>query len=198
MAGDGRTVAVEPAGGTVLDALIDGLARVNAPILAACRLSTVLLLAGIAAIVAVGVFWRYVLNDALSWYEEVAKFLMLWLAFVASPLALPTGGHVAVELLPSALPRRARHALAAVVMLTVAVLMGWLTWFGTTFAWNGRLQVSPTVGEISMAWIFASIPVGSAMMLLVALELALRHLGFVVDPARRTGAVDVGLRTSWS
>jgi TRAP-type C4-dicarboxylate transport system permease small subunit len=183
----------------VLAALIGALAALNAPLAAVCRLATVGLLAAIALVVAIGVFWRYVLGDALSWYEEIAKILMLWLTFVAAPLALPAGGHVAVEILPGALPRRARHALVAATLAVVAVLAGWLVWYGAAFAWNGRLQVSPTVGEISMTWIFASMPVGALLILLTAVELTLRHLAHALDPIRHPApAAHDAAAASWS
>ena len=155
----------------------------NGPLLAACRLATVALLAAIAGVVAAGVIWRYGLNDALSWYEEIAKYAMLWLTFAGAPVALVHGAHVAVEILPSRLPRRLRHVLLATVMVVTAIFAGFLVYYGARFAWNGRMQVSPTVGEIPMVWIFAAMPLGGALLLLNALELGLRHLAHALDPA---------------
>jgi hypothetical protein len=57
---------------SALERAAAGLGRLNRALLLACRLATILLCAAVTAVVAVGVFWRYVLNDALSWSEEVA------------------------------------------------------------------------------------------------------------------------------
>jgi TRAP-type C4-dicarboxylate transport system permease small subunit len=160
---------------STVERLVAALARVNAPLLAACRLATALLLAVIAVVIAVSVIWRYGLNSALSWSEEVAKYAMVWLAFAGAPLALPLGGHVGVDVLPNALPARARHALVGTVMLLVAGLMAAFVHFGTRFAWNGRVQVMAMIGDASMAWVFVAIPLGSAVLGLVAVELAGRH-----------------------
>ena len=166
-----------------LTRVIVGLAAVNRPLLHGCRLATVGLLAAISLVVAAGVFWRYALNDALSWYEEVSKYAMLWLTFTGAPLALVHGAHVAVGILPSRLPSRLKHALLATVLTITAVFAGFLLYYGIRFAWNGRLQVSPTIGEISMVWIFAAMPFGGGLLLLSALEQGLRHLAHAIDPA---------------
>jgi TRAP-type C4-dicarboxylate transport system permease small subunit len=166
-----------------LSALLAVLAGVNRVLLGVCRIATVAFVAVITVVVSAGVFWRYVLNDALSWSEEVAKFAMVWLAFVGAPLALAQGGHVAIEALQRLLPGRARHLLAGLVMGIVTAVLVVFVWRGTTFAWNGRIQVSPVVAELSMAWVFAAIPAGSLVMLLVAVELALRHLLHAAAPA---------------
>jgi TRAP-type transport system small permease protein len=167
---------------TVLLRLIGLLAAVNRPLLALCRVTTISLAGAIAVIVAAAVFWRYILNDALSWSEEVAKYAMLWLAFIGAPVALEQRGHVAIEILPSALPQRGRHALLSLAMAVASAFLGLLVWYGSSFAWNGRTQVSPTVGSISLFWIFVAMPVGGFVLLTVALEQMLRHLGHALAP----------------
>ena len=58
-----------------------------------------------------GVFWRYVLNDALSWSEETAKFLMVWMVFTASPIGLSFGGHAAIDIFSNILTKRYQNVL---------------------------------------------------------------------------------------
>lgn len=163
---------------------IDALASLNASLLRLCRGLTVLAVAIITVVVGAGVFWRYVLNDALSWSEEVAKFAMVWLAFVGAPVALVERGHVAIELLHRVVRSRGRHLLAGTVLLVVVAVLAVFVWRGTTFAWNGRIQISPVVPQLSMGWVFAAIPAGSLVMLLVAFEMALRHLLHAAAPDR--------------
>ena len=55
------------------------LSVINAIQLGAFRWGAMFLVLAIAAIVAAGVFFRYALNDSLSWSEELAKYAMLWL-----------------------------------------------------------------------------------------------------------------------
>lgn len=162
--------------------LLSGINRWN---LELCRVTAITLAAAIAVVVAAGVFWRYVLNDAISWSEELSKFLMLWLVFVGAPIGLRFGDHVAIEMLPNMLPARLRAAVFAIVAAIVAVFVGALMVVSFSFAWNGRTQVAIAIGDISMFWIFAAIPFGSASMLLVAAQLLLESIADLVRPGAR-------------
>jgi len=162
--------------------VLAGLATVNRGLLFVCKWVAIALVAAIAIIVALGVFYRYVLNDALSWYEDISKFLMVWLAFIGAPLGFRHGAHVAVELLPP-LPALIKRAIRVLVWIIVVTLMASLTYYGWWFSWNGRTQVALTAGDISMFWIFVCMPIGAAVMTVVALEYLLCVVLGVAEPA---------------
>lgn len=88
-----------------LAAVLAALGGANRATLLVCRYATMGLVGGIAVVIAASVFWRYALNDALSWSEEVAKYMMIWMVFTGAPIALRQGGHVAIEVLPNVLPQ---------------------------------------------------------------------------------------------
>lgn len=167
-----------------LIATIRVLSAVNRVNLEFCRVAAVLLVAAIAAVVAAGVFWRYVLNDALAWSEELAKFMMLWLVFVGAPIALRLGDHVAIQMLPNALSPRLRSALMVALSVVIALFCAMLTVKSAEFTWNGRRQVAIAIGDVSMFWIFVSIPFGAASMLLVAIQQAFEYLVDMIAPTR--------------
>ncbi|MEM7774673.1 MAG: TRAP transporter small permease [Pseudomonadota bacterium] len=152
------------------------LSRLNRVNLELCRVASILLCGAIVGIVAAGVFFRYVLNDSLSWAEELSKFCMLWLVFVGSPIALRAGNHIAIEILPGALPERMAAILRTMVMAIVITFLFILIWKSWGFAANGWNQTAIAIGDVSMFWIFVAIPVGSASMLLVAVQLFFEHL----------------------
>ena len=158
-----------------LDPVVRVLGAANRRVLRGCEFLTLVLVAAIAVVVCMGVFWRYVLNDALVWSEETAKFLMVWMVFVAAPIALARGGHAAVDALPNLLPPRLGQALYALIHLLVMLFVLVLIDQGTHFALNARIQHTPTTG-ISMMYVFLSMPVGGVLLLLVSLELLLRSI----------------------
>jgi len=45
------------------------------------------LMLALAIIVLLGVWFRYVVQRALPWYDEFAEFLLVWLTFYGSALA---------------------------------------------------------------------------------------------------------------
>ena len=74
-------------------ALVAALGRLNDALLWLCRWSAISLVAAIAVIVIASVIMRYVFNNSISWSEDAAKFLMVWLAFLGAPLGFRHGAH---------------------------------------------------------------------------------------------------------
>ncbi|MCB1816285.1 MAG: TRAP transporter small permease subunit, partial [Candidatus Competibacteraceae bacterium] len=103
----------------LLQKFIHALENTNAFTIGVCKFLTILSVALITVIVCAGVYWRYVLNDALAWSEESAKFLMVWMVFTGAPIALAQGTHAAIDALPEALPPRARQAVFGLIYLLV-------------------------------------------------------------------------------
>jgi len=170
-------------GMTALLKLADGLDWVTDKILEVCKYSTMVVVGMITGIIFVGVFWRYVLGDALAWYEETGKYLMMWLVFLASPIVLKRIGHVAIDNLPRILPERIKYLMYVIVfsgtlfLLYTMVVEGW----GLSInAWTQKWTSLP----ISFFWVYLAVPVGSAIMALVLAEQWLRAFVGVFDPER--------------
>ena len=134
------------------------------------------------------VFFRYVLNNALPWPDEAARFCMLWMTGPMAPIALRRGGFVAIDMLVRALPVRVGAFLSLIlllisaVVLAVAVPIGWgeITGFGGKFKTASLyLPTSLSFDEwyrIPRSWAFSSLFVGVLLMLSVNIELILRSL----------------------
>ena len=158
-----------------INRLIRAVEAINRALLASCRWGVVLLVATITVIVALGVFFRFVLNNSLPWTEEVAKFVMVWLAFIGAPVVLREGGHIAIDVLPTRLPSPIGPIVMMLVHVIVMVVLGVLVFQGWALAWNALPQIAATV-DVSLFYIFLAVPIGSALMLAVSLELLLRQV----------------------
>ncbi len=62
------------------------------------------LLVGMAIVIIINVFMRFVLNSGLRWGEEVAKLFMVWFTFIAMAVGVKQGLHISLHLLPKKLP----------------------------------------------------------------------------------------------
>lgn len=157
------------------------LAHLNLGLLFVCKWIGISLVASVALIVGMSVIFRYGFNNSIAWAEDAAKFLMVWLAFIGAPLGFRHGAHVSIQLLPP-LPAFVRRLIRILVHAIVLGLMLTLVWYGWQFAWNGRRQVALTIGDLSMFWIFVCMPIGAAIMALIALELMLRQILGLPEP----------------
>ena len=137
--------------------LVRAVEACNRGILAWCRWGVVALVAAITVIVALGVFFRFVLNNSLPWTEEVAKFVMVWLAFIGAPIVLREGGHIAIDIVPTRLPSPLGPLLMILIQLVVMVVLAVLVYQGWALAWNALPQLATTV-DVSLFYIFLAVP----------------------------------------
>ncbi|SNT75623.1 TRAP transporter small permease [Paracoccus seriniphilus] len=163
-------------------------------------------IAVMVAVTLVQVFCRYLLNNALPWPDEAARFCMLWMTGLMAPTAFRRGGFVAIDILPTMLPQWLGSLLNLVllslslIVLAVALKLGWseVTGIGGRFA-SASLFV-PTAWDFSAwyrlprSWMMASLLVGFLLLLLVNIELILRNLavlcglhGLALNAEPRTG-----------
>ena len=135
----------------------------------------------------VQVFFRYVLNNALPWPDEAARFLMLWLTGLVAPTAYRQGGFVAIDMLAAALGKRAAAVLGLVLLLIalavllVAVPIGWaeVTGFMSRASTASLYYIDITTGEwekVPRRWMMMSLFVGVILLIIVNVELILRAL----------------------
>ena len=137
-----------------------------------------LLGAGIEAIVALlitaeigillaGVVSRYLLNTPLVWTDEAASLLFLWLASLGSVVALRRGEHMRMTaLVAKASPQRRAWFDTVAIAATLAFLL-MVVWPAFEFAAGEVIVTTPSL-EISNAWRASALPVGLALMAVMA------------------------------
>jgi C4-dicarboxylate transporter DctQ subunit len=125
----------------------------------------------------VNVVLRYVFLAPISWAEELTLYLMAWIVFVGSSVAIRTRGHIAIDLLPLALSRPARRRLALVIALFTLVFLAVFFLYSAEHTQRVRSigQVMPVMQ--SPMWLaYLAMPVGSALMFLRTCQLIWRLL----------------------
>jgi len=173
---------------TALLAICNGLGLINGALLALGRWIGAVCLGLMVVVILTQVFFRYVVNNALPWPEEASRFLMLWSTGLMAPTAFRRGGFVAIDMIVRMLPRMVATALSIFLMaVTILVLwislgIGWseVTGIGGRFETDSlRVPVSLDLSvwmKVPKSWMMASLLVGVALLMLVAIELALRNL----------------------
>jgi len=123
----------------------------------------ILLMAAMAVIIFANVVLRYTTSESIEWAEEVARYLMVWLTFVGAGPVLRYGGHIAIDNLQDSLPPKAAQAVRVLIALLLFAFFACMVWFGAMYVDRSQFQLTPTT-QISMAWVYASIPVGGALL----------------------------------
>ena len=140
----------------------------------ASRFAVMVLMAAMTVDCLLGVFFRYVVQDALTWTEETARYLMIWMGFLATGLALREGGHIAVEIIVERMPPGVQRAMLALVRLLSLAFLAAVIGAGGALLVRVSGQRTPVLG-ISMMWPYLAIPVGCLLTALEMVALALRE-----------------------
>lgn len=150
---------------------------------AICRITgflVIVLLAVMTFSTLLGVFYRYVLSDALTWPEELARYAMVWVTGLGSSLALRYGDHVAVEFFVQRLPAAGGRWVILGGRLLVLLFLFLMVIFGADMTGRVSHQESAAM-EISMSIPNLAIPVGGALMIYHLLVLMVGREGGTSD-----------------
>ena len=151
------------------------LDRFERGLVAANRWLLIVLLLAMAIIIFSNVVLRYTTGDSIIWAEEVARHMMIWVAFLGAGLALRFGGHVAIYSLHRAVSLRAARVLRAVVVLGLSVFFIFMTVASSDYVWRTRFQ-STAATDIPISFIYAAMPVGFVLMLVHLLLVARTYI----------------------
>lgn len=166
-----------------LEKIVGWLGKLNAAVARlGCNLAAVLL-AVMVTIVLAQVFYRYILNDAFGWSEEVAKVMMVWVTFLVSPWAYRYGAFVSVDMFIEPFGKRFRLWLG--LMINLLVLWALYVFFieSIDFWDRGRATLAATL-PIELAWFYSIVPVAFTGLMLVSIETNLRHIMTLLDGQR--------------
>jgi len=117
------------------------------------------------------VFTRYVLKSPSSWSEELATFLLIWVALLGAAVALNRGAHLGIDYFMGKLPSRLRLYTEILVFfcvflfcLTVMVIGGFQLVSNTL----QLEQVSPALG-LKMGYVYVAVPFSGVFLTLYGL-----------------------------
>ena len=138
-------------------------------------------------VIIIQVFFRYVLNNALPWPDEVARFLMLWMTGLIAPSAYRWGGFVSIDILERFLPKILSTLLTIFILfVSLCVLVigfelglkhinaGWI--FNSSSIKIPFHLIGGKTEPIKLAWMYMSLPVGIVFLISVNIELIFRKI----------------------
>lgn len=124
---------------------------------------TVLVIAVYLVLITVQVFFRYALNDSITWSEELVQFLLLWGVMLGSAVAADRQAHIALDPLRDRLSAPAYRIVEIMAALCTIGFCLVLIWYGIRFM--GRVGAMTAAGsDLPMVYVYAAMPVGSALI----------------------------------
>lgn len=119
-----------------------------------------------------GVFTRYVMGEQAKWTEELARFLLVWVALLGGAVAFGTKGHLGVDFFVGKFHVEARKLVAVVVHLIVLFFAGAVFLYGgmrVVFDALAMEQMTPALGW-KMGYVYLALPIAGIFMALFTIE----------------------------
>ena len=117
------------------------------------------------ATVLMGIFGRYVVHYSLPWTEELPRFLMIWMALFACPLAFDYGFHASFSALADKLGRRGKIINLIFTRVLIIIFLSVLVYKGFGLMDEFAFQKTPTL-MISYAIPYSAVPISASLFLL--------------------------------
>jgi len=145
---------------------------------------TALLVLAIADML-VGVFLRYVMVEVTDfldldpinffWVEEVGEFSLTWLTMIGAAVGIADRIHFTLHVATHRLSVRAQRVIYVINHLLIAGFGALAAWYGTRLAITNSALTSPAL-QINLAWVYAAVSVGGALIFTYGIGLALAGL----------------------
>ncbi len=117
------------------------------------------------------VFTRFIMRSPSKWTEEMATFLLIWVALLGGAVALGRGAHLGIDYFVSKLPQRTRIGTEVFVFICIALFSALVMVYGgidlvkTIFDLG---QISPAL-KLKMGYVYLAVPISGSFMVLYSL-----------------------------
>jgi len=144
----------------------------------------VLLLAGLVVLVCFGVFFRYVLNSSLTWYDEFASYMLVWLTFYGTVVADYRRRHIGFELVVDKLAPAARKVVDVLAEIAVLGFQFVLFYYGWVLMQRMGDESAISLPWVKVSWITSVLPVSGALLLVISVT---RMVGILLGKTNKQG-----------
>jgi TRAP-type C4-dicarboxylate transport system permease small subunit len=145
-----------------------GLKRVSHTINKAVSYTGIVMFVGLVFACVMQVFFRFVLNNSLSWTEELARYLFVWMHLIGASLLIEDNGHATVTVILDLLHGKTRKAVNILIEAIILIDGTLMLYSGVIVSYRSRTNVS-TAMSIPMWVINLSVAVSGALLMFQAI-----------------------------
>lgn len=134
-----------------------------------------LLMAAMVVVITAQVWYRFILNNPLSWSEEAGRYLFVWISFIGAAAGVRYQVHLGIDLMEKMLPEKAHRAAVVIVNLIIQIFLLVIIYWGFKILGIIKFQQSPSI-HLSMRYPYMAVPVGAILMLINSLRVMVAAL----------------------
>lgn len=149
--------------------------RISVALNAACKVFCLVIGGVLVVNLFLGVFTRFVLNNPLDFTEEIARFCMLWFAFIGGSIALRQDDLISFTFVIDKMPQKVKQGFQIFNILLMIIFLIVFLDVGVDALKIFRFGKA-SVTKINQAWTAAGLYVGAAVMLIHCITALLKKI----------------------
>lgn len=112
---------------------------------------------------------RNIFNSSFEQFEELPRFLLIWITFLGAAMVFRNAGHLGVEFFVNILPKRARFIADVLAHISNTMFILILIIVGGNISILTMVQRSIQL-NVPVGYVYMSMPIAGLMMLLIEFE----------------------------
>lgn len=135
------------------------------------KLLSVILMSVMLGSIALGVVFRYIVGSPLTWTDELAVYMLIWLTFVGGSMSLKTGRAASLDLVFDRMNLLWKRIFLVVGYLSLVVFAMIIAYVAIQWISNPSVKTSLSPGlKISMFMPYMAVPFGILCLLVHAIN----------------------------
>ena len=148
------------------------------------------LIFAMSLIIFIQVIMRYVFHSSLTWSEELARYLFVWLVYFSVSFTARRQKHIRIDAAINLYPQKLRPYIDILSEVVVLAFSVFIAVTGVTvfqkIAWSG--QMSPAMG-LPMQVVYAAPMIGMALTAIRQIQCILQKVKALKNPGKEVAEV---------
>ncbi|PKM54158.1 MAG: TRAP transporter small permease [Firmicutes bacterium HGW-Firmicutes-5] len=123
------------------------------------NVSVILCVIGMIIVIFMQVIFRFIFNNPLSWSEELARYLFVWITFLGASICARERGHIGMDFVVSKFPDKWQSIVEHIGLLLMIVTSITIAITSMETVISNFGQTSPAL-RLNMGFIYSAIPIG--------------------------------------
>lgn len=123
-------------------------------------------------IVFISTMFRYFKLGSIPWSEELARYLMVWIAYIGASLGIKRNAHLGVEIVVNMLPEKLK-IVSQYIRVAIILTFNFLIIIFSYKIMNHQINMGQLSPALAMPiWVaYLAIPVGSLLMIIRSIQI---------------------------
>lgn len=128
---------------------------------------------------------RLILRSTMPWFQELTRYLFVWMVFIAASAAIKYKSHIRITFLQTILKGKAMHIMEILVFLCNGIFGSILAWYAFPMlkAFSDANMTASSMPWFKMSWLYAVMPLGMILFVLRNIQGIVEEVKLMKHPA---------------